>query len=651
MAKQLPDTSTKQRAPGRTRRDTIAAEDERGRVASPDLGLQTLLAERPRPERPSRLQPKGMIALQRLAGNAAAASLLNPRSLSVQRDLDDVDSGMNITDQTTSVLGSGANIGSNTAWQMNPNGTGQQIGVSSVGVGTGAVGLTSIYELGRSGAQLHDARKKFQEVRTDKTRRNVKRVRSRNVNKGAGDVIQNSGNVVGSTTGVVTSGIGIAGNVTSSLSTAGNVAGVVGSTVALPIQMFSMVRGSWRAEKQRQRMNRIESTSKAITHGTTEVDPSEIERLSDAPRLQAKRLREGAEKNLSDTKQAINDLEKERDKAQTELTTRESRLSDLGTQISGSEKALADLQRRSQRARAMGRSTGATPERIQAEEKALSELRKEQEKARRSVERQKGRVEGFEQTIKEHQQHQTDYENEVKQHQDSEDLAQQTNGGEVSRAQAMKGHMANTGHLTDQGDQVGKLPSLKEIAEYATTKNKRGFARRTIGAVAAGVGVAAGAIGLASAVESLQGNNGIAANLGIASAVIGGVAALGGLAVAAWKIHSWRKKRSAQAAKMAQKTGVKPSFKETYNPFNKKKVDQSTKRRHYATALLSYATHGPDDERAEAWKIMASLDPKGPWAKKSTRPGKDLVGIRSTITDADRAELVNHFMDKMASGG
>jgi len=196
----------------------------------------------------------------------------------------------------------------------------------------------------------------------------------------------------------------------------------------------------------------------------------------------------------------------------------------------------------------------------------------------------------------------------------------------------------DSGYLDAQGKQVTALPSIQEIRDYALKKNARGWGRRAIGATAAGVGVVAGGIGIAAAVETLKGNSDIAQDLGIGAAAVGGLAAAIGIGVGIWKLVSWVKKRREQSKKM--KAGG-AATKGTYSPLSSN-VDQANKRKYMATALYGYLLHGDSVQKHEAEELIKALDPKL----------HDTIKHHDKSTDAFiKDQIIQHLMDKMASGG
>jgi hypothetical protein len=596
------------------------------------------------------------LSVQTLAGNGAMNALVGQQSPGAQQapvvqrlpEGEQVDTAMTDTDTTTGVMNAGVAIG--TAANNMSGSTSGGLGTGGAGIGAGITGLTGVVESVRAGQQLKENSKKLSDAKTA-GKKTQQRVFGRNVNKNQGDLGQGIANSTGAVSGITTSSMGVAGTLAGAgthLATVGNVAGVVGATVTLPIQVLSLVRNSRRAELQRQRMNRVADTAKQMRTGQSKVDPEQLRKSSEDKKNLKKQAREGLEQHAKDSDKTVEDLTKSLDTAREELKTRQTNLTSTQEQVSSAEESLKALE-------AQGAGRGPNGEEIPVDKRpsqtdiamnaaALMQLREEFNIAKKSVDDQQKTVDGLDSSLKEAQKDNQGYKDQAKATGEEEQGAE----SERARGEAMGNDMKDTGQLTDTGDKDKTLPTLKEIADYSHGKNQRGFARRTIGAVGAGLGVAAGAIGLAGAIEAMKGGAS-AGDLGIAAGVIGGLAALGGLLVAGWKIHNWRKKRAAQATKMAAAPGAtKPTFGETYNPFSKKKVDQTTERKHMSTALLSYAEHGAPEERKEAYKIMTALDPKGPWAEKDATTG-ELKGVNNLGND-ERSDLVSHFMDKMSSG-
>jgi hypothetical protein len=656
-------------------------EAKKAQVASPapttDVAQQSVQS----PTSGAPLSTGGALNVQTLAGNGAMNSLVGQPSPqqtqgsrskgqargqhtpTVQRDVgDEVDTGMQITDQTTSVMNTGVSIGTSANVVGSGSSTSSQLGTGGAGIGAGIVGLTSVVETVRSGQKLGEAReglkKAKEEERPDPNdpsgQRKIKgnkikmRAFDRKVNSSGGDVAQNSSNVVGSVSGITTGSIGVAGTLAqtgSALSTAGNVAGVVGATITLPIQILSLVRNSRRAELQRQRMNRLTDTAKQTTI-TDKIDTTKLKTDSSQLKQRKQGDLDGAKTERDTHKQTVEGIQTSLTREEAELKVRQTNVDLLTEQVTQAETSNKQLH---DQYAGVGPNGEEIPENQRPSEvdilmntQALDEIRDSLTQAKKSLTEQTTTVDGLKTHLEQEKTELGTHEQTVS------GLGEEVSraGESETRGETLEKDMSQTGQLDDAGKQDTKMPSLKEIADYAEKKNSRGFGRRTIGAVAAGVGVAAGAIGLAAGIEALKGNNGLAGDLGIAGAVIGGLAALGGLAVAAWKIHSWRKKRKAQAAKM--KAGGK-TVEGTYNPF-KSNVDQKTERRHMATALISYAQHGSEGERTEANRILTALDPKGSWAEKDTT-GKAKGLDQGEMTDDARKVLLDHVMDKMGSGG
>ncbi len=588
-------------------------------------------------------------SLQRLVGNRATAQLARGRRPVVQREVgEDVDSGVGVTSGLSNIVGTGSTIGTSANLVKDPTGTSQQVGSGVNGVVLSGVALPlSAWQLARSGVELNEQQKRLGKAKASGDKKLV-RTRGRARNIAGGNVTSNVGNTSGAITGVVTGGIGIAGTLAqsgSALSTAGNVAGVAGAVIATPIQLFTLVRTSRQANLQRERWGRAESVQKALksVNGST-VNPEELINSSLTPKQRAEQAKKDALVDQGKHEKLRDESLEDKKRAEQHRDELEKKVGELDPKVEDASKALAAMELRAKSAKEKGESIDA--EELERERMALKALEQEKKGLQDDLEKARKQVEQHADAIKTHQgivdQHALD----IADHEKTID----THAKLIDSQNAMKTDTAKSGHLDSGGQAEGKMPTLAEIADYAVSKNRRGFARRAIGAGAAALGVVAGAIGIAAAVETLQNNSQLGADLGIAGAVIGGAAALIGIGVGIWKAVSFFKKRKAQAAKMAitAPPGKKPGAFATYNPF-RKTVDQTTKRRHYARALFNYATRGTPEQREEAAKIMAALDPKGPWAEKD--PNGKLAGITASTVDAENDEVIEHLMAKMASGG
>jgi len=205
----------------------------------------------------------------------------------------------------------------------------------------------------------------------------------------------------------------------------------------------------------------------------------------------------------------------------------------------------------------------------------------------------------------------------------------------------LRAEAEESGRLGDKGGEAA-LPSLEEIREYTVHKNQRGFSRRAIGATAAGIGVAGAAFGLAGAIELLKGAQGLGTGLGIAAAAIGGLAAAVGIGVGIWKFASWAKKKYQQSKKVEEHT-------KKHGAAPKVVASIDSRRKQYASALYTYAVHGTESQKSDAFKIIHALDPKK--GAKGVDWEDELRNKAKTHDPHEKDQVIDHFMQKMASGG
>ncbi|MCU1491671.1 MAG: hypothetical protein JWM85_3076 [Acidimicrobiaceae bacterium] len=574
--------------------------------------------------------PAGVLGLQRLAGNQATAALIGRRSgtrrVAVQRvTKEDVEAGNSVVGNTLSGL---TNVGQITTAPGSDN-VGGSVGQAGGGL-AGALGsLTS----GVSAVTAHKRRKEESEhykKAKQGGKKDQMRARERRRDIAHGDFAQNTTQTVSGVGATVTGGLGVASAIGTVGTTAGSVAGVVGGAITAPLSAYTMIRQSVRAHKQRERVNRLAKNEKARKLSDDALNPSKLlsrhatskDKLEEAKQHHAKTQETH---DAIDRDYRVEQLQlvrlRELQKGATERRTQAFATfrADEGD-AEQSQANLGSLQ-------GIDAELGELSTMIETKEKTIAELSRQLEVARLDLD-------SSGQTLQSH----TDTESEHKQ-----DAEKQTD---------MQRESETSGHLNEAGTNEG-MPTLDQISEYALKKNRRGHARRTLGAVAGAVGLVGGAVGIAGAVETLKGNAGLATNLGIGAAVVGGVAAAIGIGVGIWKAVSYFRKRKAQAQAIEKATpGTEIGFMDRYSPL-RSKVSQSTQRKHYATALYVYATKGIESQRREAARILAALDPKGPWAKKDPATG-ELVGLQEAVGPTAQAEkdtIIAHFMDKMASGG
>lgn len=544
-----------------------------------------------------------VLSLQRLVGNRATSRLLLQRLLpqDLKSQEETAQTSENVAGQTgnlSNVLGI-PSVVTGTVTGANSNNAVQGSG----GVSTGGVGLIlSGVSLGADSVDLHQRTKQWKSVRTDQNRKGLKRVYGRQKNIAGGNVSSDVGGVVSGGSSIMSGGMGIASQIGTATTAAAGIGGVVGAAITMPIQIGMMIRQIRRAELQRQRMSRLQDQRKNLSAKT----PT------------------GALKEKTDNF--------DRDKGALDKLT-----VDLEGLKTKHEESVRELQRL-ETTRALRGGLARQRRKVTSDEDDPTTTFNETDEQRDTLARNKQAVEDNKKALDELTRLRDEATVKL-------DTSKQELDGQQQINDTLETEVSKSGKLTDQGEADKSMPSLQEIADYAIKKNKRGWGRRSIGAAAAGVGVVAGGIGIAAAVEVLKGNSGLGTDLGIAAGAVAGLAAVVGIGVGIWKLVSWAKKRKAQAKKMEEahkKNTTSPLPQGTYNPF-KSNVDQSTQRKHMATALYNYAIHGTSDQRSEAFKVMKALDKKLDWET-------ELKQDKNT-DPVERDAVIGHIAAKMGSGG
>ncbi|MCL5048396.1 MAG: hypothetical protein M1374_06400 [Firmicutes bacterium] len=545
--------------------------------------------------RPSQMRKSDVKSLQRLAGNKAT------RSMVIQRDpfaelkghqdkADKADTATNTVNNVTAVLTPGVNIAGIKTAISNPTTQSGQLSQGGGQTATSAFGtLVSGAALVTDSVGLHHKLQKWRKAKKA-GHKDIEHISKRQAKIAGGNVATDAGGVGTGAVNIAAGGLAIAAVSNTALTATAGVTGVVGAVITLPLQLAMMIRGIIRSEKQRKRMMRIHGVKNLKSQNPQDALKSKQESY------------DNAEKSLTDLKKNLDEANDKHIKSGPAL-----------------ENLRKDVQ-------------GAANKTMTPEEKKLAESQKEE------LKKQEEAFQSNAKDLAELQKKVTEEENKVK-------IAKTELDGQKEITKALEETALDSGYLDEHGQKVTTLPSIQEIRDYALKKNARGWGRRAIGTTAAGVGVVAGGIGLAAAIESFKGNSDIATDLGIGAAAVGGLAAAIGIGVGIWKLVSWAKKRRDQSKKMkagattANKTG--PSTVSTYNPLSGS-VDQSAKRKYMASALYGYLLHGDSVQKFEAEQLIKALDPKL----------HDLIKGHNSQTDPfAKDQIIQHLMDKMASGG